>query len=562
MGEHTKGVSRRDFLTATGVGVAAIAGLGLSGCAAEDSGQTNASADYLPASWDAETDILVVGCGGAGISAGITAANEGLGECLVCEAAPEGFEGGNTRVSAQVIFWVSSVEDAIKYQTTLNNPYPVEDALVRAWAENLCENIDWLNGLGIEPQETRAFSPEWPGMPGSETVQCYVMEGKLGFSLLWEALAEVAADLGVVIQNDTRATELVFDPISKEVFGVKAEVNGTEHYIKARKGVILSCGGFECDPDLIREYAPIGISAFNPSGTPYNRGDGIRMARKIGAQLWHMNNFSGAGLGGYSRSKEGSLAIMLSGKDYVYVGNDAKRFMYEERISLNRHGKSIIGGTGMLTPVPVPAYAIFGSGSFDAAPLYANSTLAGWNGVFELDQAMSNEDFVASGDIFKADTIEELATKLGLDPTVLAETINSYNANAQNNIDPEWKRGTAVYDALAGMSEQVGMGDSEGKSTGEIRIVIEPFPLVPLVAPYYGYELRPGLLNTQGGAKRSAKGEIVDYDGNPIPRLYGAGEFGPVYSNNYNGGGNVSEAMSSGRLAARSVATLDSWENQ
>ena len=67
------------------------------------------------------------------------------------------------------------------------------------------------------------------------------------------------------------------------------------------------------------------------------------------------------------------------------------------------------------------------------------------------------------------------------------------------------------------------------------------------------------LLNTQGGPRRSAKGEVLDIEGKPIPRLYAAGEMGPVYAFLYNGGGNLSEGMASGRIAVRNAGALEDW---
>ena len=89
---------------------------------------------------------------------------------------------------------------------------------------------------------------------------------------------------------------------------------------------------------------------------------------------------------------------------------------------------------------------------------------------------------------------------------------------------------------------------------------IETFELPAIEGPFYGLRLYQGMMNTQGGPKRAANGQIVDINENPIPRLFGAGEFGVIYSYNYNGGGNVGEAISSGRLAARSIAALEPWD--
>lgn len=531
----------------------AAAATGLAGCAGDRGGEAKA---YLPETWDQETDILVVGCGGAGISAAITAASEGLGECLVLEVAPEGQEGGNTRVSAQVIFCPDSVEGAIEYQTNLNGPYHVEEEMVRAWAENICENVDWLATLGIEAEETKSFNPEWPDVAGSEACNCYLVGGAMGGERLWTELASVAEDIGVSIQHDSRAIELVFDPLSKEVFGMKVEVDGEERFVKARKGIILACGGFENNPEMVAAYNQIGYYEIAPSGTPYNRGDGIRMALTVGAELWHMNNFSNSSYCMHCGDEGNNGATYLSwkAKDYIYVGSNAKRFMYEETAGLARHGKYLYGGSATNLMQPCPTYAVFGQACFDAGPIALVESVTMWNNIMGLLVGKTNEELLAAGRIVKADTVEELAAKLGLDPAALAVTVSEYNVSAQANVDSDWKRGTDVYSAFAGMTEQA---DKENGNTS--KPAVAAFDLVPIEGPYYGVRLYVQGTNTQGGPKRSAKGEVLDVYGNPVPRLFSAGELGCIYPYNYNGGGNVSEALSSGRLAARQVSSLEAW---
>jgi predicted oxidoreductase len=103
--------------------------------------------------------------------------------------------------------------------------------------------------------------------------------------------------------------------------------------------------------------------------------------------------------------------------------------------------------------------------------------------------------------------------------------------------------------------------DNESTSAdGSLTVVIDAFELQELKPPYYAIQMWPLIINTQGGPRRGVGGEVLDVEGNPIPRLYEAGELGCVYSYMYNGGGNVSEALSSGRLAARNIAALEPWE--
>ena len=121
----------------------------------------------------------------------------------------------------------------------------------------------------------------------------------------------------------------------------------------------------------------------------------------------------------------------------------------------------------------------------------------------------SNQEYLEAGQIFKGETAEELAEQIGIDPATLANTVAKYNAFCEAGEDTDFHRGTDVYSAFN-----------------------------------YG---------AQGE-------EAMRVDGTPVSRLYAAGEMGTIYSYNYNGGGNVSEAMSSGRLAARSIDALESWE--
>lgn len=100
-------------------------------------------------------------------------------------------------------------------------------------------------------------------MPGSENCCCYLAsaDGQMGFGALWDALAARAEELGVNIQHDTRVTELVVNPATGEVCGVKDDAGNA---YKARKGVLLACGGFENDPEMIANFFQIGYYDCKP----------------------------------------------------------------------------------------------------------------------------------------------------------------------------------------------------------------------------------------------------------------------------------------------------------
>ncbi len=545
-------VSRRGFVA----GAAAATAAAVVGAAGAGAAEAQA--------WDTEADIVIVGCGGAGISAAITAVDEGLGSILLLEAAPDGYEGGNTRVSAQVMFCPTSVEGALIYQTNLNGAHTVDEKYLQAWAENLCQNVDWLASQGIETGQTAFFNPEWPDVEGSEYCMCYLAgDGKqMGLGMLWNALANRADELGVEIQHDTRVTELVVE--DGEVHGVRDESGKT---YKAKKGVVLACGGFENNREMVNNYFQIGYTDCRPMGTPYNRGDGIKMAQSVGADLWHMNNFANSGFGLLSAGDGDMKSVVKTvwpKKDYIYVGPDGTRFMYEEKQGLARHGKYLTSGNATNAVQPAGSWCIFGSDTFEGEDcIFIQEYVSMWNPIYGLGICKTNQEYLEAGLIVKGKTAEELGEAMGIDPEVIASTIDYYNENAEQGVDPDFQRGTDVYSAFnygaQGIAGNRGDASAEDAGGGDMEPTIDAFKLVPLKAPYYAVRIYTCILNTQGGPRRDVDGGVIKFDGTTVPRLYAAGEMGTVYSYNYNGGGNVSEAISSGRLAARSVGALEPW---
>ena len=107
---------------------------------------------FVPESWDYEADVVVVGFGAAGVAAAVTAHDQG-DEVLILEKAPEGQEGGNTRVAGQGYLNTSSAESAAAYLTALCGAYTVPEKMIRVWAEEMCRNNEWLSSVGGDPQE-------------------------------------------------------------------------------------------------------------------------------------------------------------------------------------------------------------------------------------------------------------------------------------------------------------------------------------------------------------------------------------------------------------------------
>src|SRR5215831_16111079 len=109
-------------------------------------------APSLPLDWDVEADVVVVGFGAAGVATSVTAHDLGA-KVVILEKAPEGEEGGNTRVAGQGYLNTSDAKRAAAYLTALCGPYTVPEKMVGVWAEEMCRNNDWLASLGGDPQE-------------------------------------------------------------------------------------------------------------------------------------------------------------------------------------------------------------------------------------------------------------------------------------------------------------------------------------------------------------------------------------------------------------------------
>lgn len=552
-------MDRRDFFKFAGITSAVVAGAGLVGCS--DGQAKEEKPEWLPEKWDHEADIIVIGHGGAGLGAAITAYDEDLGSVVMLEAAPKELRGGNSRVCGQNLMIPEDPEEAIKYQKGLNSIYKLdddpakEDELYRAWAYNLAENLEWLTNLGANMTPTAMNSHEFPEVEGSEKgATCYLFDNVVGQSAMWNFLDEEKDARGIETHFGTRAVKLVRNPLTNEALGVEADVDGSAVFFKANKGVVLACGGFENDDVLMRNTFTLGTPLNAGNGTPFNRGDGFRMVAPFGAELWHMNNVLGAQIVYSGCGKDNwtcSCYPRFASKDYIYVGPNAKRFTSEDFELTARHAK-VLSASGTYVPgsVPSPSWNIFGQKCFDAGDIFQPFTM-GWQNVIDGLVGTDNQSYIDAGVIIKGDTIEELAQKIELDPETLRETIERYNQFCADGFDMDFKRGQAM-EVASSLANALGV-ETEHAPVGE-------YPIVPIEGPYYAMRIRTTCTNTQGGPKRGADGSVIDVFGNAVPRLYAAGEFGTVYAYQYNGGANFSEAISSGRLAARSIGALAPWD--
>ena len=472
--------------------------------------------------WDKEADVVIMGTGFAGLSAAITAKDSGA-KVLILEKMPRKYEGGNSRVSGNMWWTPTNLPDALEYMEALCQGLTDRESL-QALAEEMMELNGWLETLGVKPQPLGMFQPEHPELPGSQCVRTW-SNGGAGGGRLWIPIREHVEKMGIEVMYETPAKDLVLSA-TREALGVKASSEGKQISIKAAKGVVLACGGFEFDFEMQKQYLP-GWPTYG-RGTPGNTGDGIRMAQKAGAALWHMNN-SLAGIGCMIVPEYEPVMIPVSfpRNAYILVDKTGKRFMNEMR--QNRHGfghkEELLYFDGILGEFTrIPCYGIFDESARTRGSVAGGMPFQfGWFGWFgEYQGSRDNSKEIEKGWIIKGDTLADLAGKLEIIPAELEASLARWNEQCKNGRDEDFGR--------------------PGRSMTPIE---KP--------PFYCVKVYPATFNTQGGPRRNGKCQVVDPFNQPISGLYSAGELGSFWGWMYNGGGNNAEALCTGRISARNI---------
>jgi len=472
--------------------------------------------------WDKEVDVAVIGTGFAGLSAAIAAKDAGA-KVLILEKMPQKYEGGNSRVSGNMWWTPTNLPEALEYMQALCAGLTDKESL-QALAEEMMNLNSWLETLGVKPQPLGMFQPEHPELPGAKCVRTW-SNGGVGEGKLWIPIREQVEKRGIEILFETPAKDLVLSA-TREVLGVKAIGGGKQISIKAKKGVVLACGGFEFNFEMQKQFLP-GWPTYG-RGTPGNTGDGIRMAQKAGAALWHMNN-SLAGVGCMIVPEFDPVMIPVSfpGNAYILVDKTGKRFMNEMRE--NRHGfghkENLLYFDGVLGAFTrIPCFGIFDESARTRGSVAGGMGFKfGWFGWFGGYQgSRDNSKEIEKGWIIKGETLPDLANKLEMKPADLEASIARWNEQCKNKNDQDF-----------------------GRPSRSLTPIEKP--------PFYCVKVYPATFNTQGGPRRNAKCEVVDPDNQPITGLYSAGELGSFWGWMYNGGGNNAEALCTGRIAASNI---------
>ena len=488
-----------------------------------------------------EADVVVVGAGGAGMTAAITAAGEGK-SVVILESqsmvggnsvrATGGMNAGKTVYQDENEFGESAgVEKTLKaaaekyadnetitalaktvseqwaaYQanptgyfdsvelmeldTMIGGKGINDPALVETLCENSADAIDWLDEHGITLHNVSSFG----GASVKRIHRPVNDEGKVVSvgSYMIPLLQENCEKAGVKMMLDTTATEILTDANGAAV-GVKATGASGETVTVNAKAVVLATGGFGANLDMVVKYKP-ELKGFMTTNAPGIQGQGIEMAEAIGAATVDMDQIQ------IHPTVEANTAALIT-----------EGLRGDGAVLINAEGKRFIDEVG--TRDVVSAAEIAQTGSYS------------W---LVVDQAMADNSSVIQGYIKKGYTVtgatyEELAKAMGVDEAALAETMNNWNGYVEAKNDPDFGR-TSFANPLN-------------------------------TAPYYAIKVTAGVHHTMGGLRINPNTEVLNENGEVIPGLFAAGEVtGGVHGANRLGGNAVADFTVFGRIAGAAAS--------
>lgn len=523
-----KGVSRRSFIGAV-AGTAVVGlGVGLAGGYLVAPRTPSNRVIEIPSKWDQATDVVVVGGGVAGLSAAITAADAGASVTLLEKAADV---GGTTAVSGGLIYaantviqqkyGISDTADAMTAHYTHAARGLADPNQIAIAAQKSADNINFMIGLGASFAEPTVSGAEvcedQPPIPRvhATTANNGSVTGGAAVKALLKAGAQKA---GVKILTNTPAQNLVARG-GKEVLGVQALSNGSTINIKAGLGVILAAGGFQGSKEMQVRFCEKAYESL-PLGPTGLTGDGHAMGLAIGADVITMHEMLGV---------PGLMLPGATSATFVYppefvpapvimVNLNGMRFVDETIYYEHRNEELLRQESYTVTGIPT-VYTVF-----DQAVV---NQLGGSSIVPGFSKDLSSE--VKSGVVLQAPTIAELAAAISVNPSNFASTISKWNAYAQGGKDLDFGR-------------TVGLGPIQ-------------------TSPFYAIPTNSTMFDTNGGLRINGNAQVLDTEGNIIPRLYAAGtNSGGVIGEYYPGSGtSLNQGLTFGRIAGAYVAKQTAW---
>lgn len=409
---------------------------------------------------DETVDVLVVGSGISGMVAGITATEKGSNVLIIEKQGmlgagdsmniSTGITAGGSRLIKQLGIENATAKDYADFlvKQAATKKVPINEKNVRTYAMRGSELVDWLMDLGVpfgRFQKDKWFHITKDGSaPGPHIVR---------------ALSKKIADDNI----NYRLNSQVVDLLMKDGKVVGATVKtGAGSYKVSAKAVVMATGGFSASHELVKKWAPEWVGR-PTTGAVSLTGDGILMAQKVGAQTVAMQEIKANYLCHPLTARDGVSLTAITPYN-ILINHEGKRFVDEGHASINFKSRAMMKQTGH------EAYAIVDQTAMDNLKLMRN--------------------YAAAGYFVKANTVEELASKLKVDQKAFIKTMKDYMAACQAGKDPEFNR----------------------------RI---QYPIAK--APFYAALVTPSMQSTYGGIKTDEKAQALNADNKPIAGLYAAG---------------------------------------
>lgn len=456
---------------------------------------TKAAETTAPAAESMQADIVVIGAGGAGMTAAIQAMQDGATDVVVLEKMP--ITGGNTTratggLNAAATKYQEAeaiedsvelfVEDTMKGGKELNNK-----ELVTVMAENSAAAVDWVNEIGGDLSVVGMF-----GGASVKRIHRPTDTSAVG-PMLVKALNAKLNELNVPVLLETKAEKIVLDDKGAVKAVVATDKNGKEMTINCT-AVVLATGGFGANSDMVVSYKADlkGFATTNHSGAA---GDGIVMAEEAGAAFVDMEQIQTHPT--VNPDTQTMYTEGVRGNGAILVNKEGKRFVNELET------RDVVSAA-ILKQTDGQCYMVF-------------------------DQAVREslaaiESYVKAGIVTEADTPEALGEAIGVDGSALAATLKTYAGYAEGKSDAEF-----------------------GRESMEL----------PLNQPkYYAALCAPAVHHTMGGVKINTATEVLKADGTPIAGLFAAGEVtGGVHGANRLGGNAVTDIVVFGRIAGTAASS-------
>ena len=496
--------------------------------------------------WDDTTDVVVVGCGYAGAIAAISAFDAGA-RVLLFEKMPD--PGGISVCSFGGVRTAHSAAAAFAYLKRTNQgsaPEAVLRALARGMA-GLPRRVDALARVAgattslrpsaanypFEGNDTFAFSniETVDGFDASKSFQ--QVRGAPGGALLFEVILRNLAKRKIAIRTRGSVERLLCGK-NGALQGLAVRSGRVVKNIRARRGVVLACGGFEGEAAMQRAFWPEG--AVMPAAFRGNTGDGIRMAQTLGADLWHMWHYHGSY--GFrhpdaaypfgirtKRLPDWQPGTPLRGDvsmPWILLDRRGRRFMNEYDPYVQDTGARPFAryDPGRQDYAAMPAWLVADA---DGAALYPFGRPTSHARGVAYDWSPDNTKEIELGILRRAVDLGELAHATGVEEATLRASLTRWNAACSAARDDDWER--------------------------------PPSSMMPITRPPFVFApVWPIVSNTQGGPVHDAAQRILRPDGTAIPRLYAAGEMGSVFGHLYMSGGNIAECFVGGRIAGTGAA--------